>query len=387
MKCGAQTAKGKAEMDANVRILMDTTGCTETEAQQVLIEANNEVSKALQLLDAAQKGTTVFQIEFSSTGKTDGRGFFIAIFDLGNDNNLYSDLVYPITADQARMLDANMPPTVFANSLRTARMNLSERHRGICSSNLSTINGKMTSHFVQKILSLHNSAQYDKINSAFGELFKDAFAEDFTVQYLSRSASLGSISTLLRPRSSGRSAPEDAASKLFPDEPDTSFVPRSPDDIPAASPHDPLPQIVLICEPDIAPFNGKPAREVIEGDEIIVKIKDGRESARYFAELLGGCISEQLIPLIVPVVKINKVSETFVEGFVEFGPGIFGQFFIPPDVKIKTKAEGIEIYNPFQDEQSLFAEERWGRQILWGLGVLAGAVVVLIFVLSLLTGS
>lgn len=365
-------------METNVKILMDTTGCTETEAQQVLSEAGNDVSRALKLLDAAQKETVVFQIEFESKGKAEGKGFLVAIYDLSNDNVLYADLAYPLSREHAESLDISMPATVFANTLKNARAALSERHRGTCSSNLNSMQAKMSSHFVQKLIGLHSGAQFDKVNVAYGEMLKEAFGDDFTVQYFARTQSLGAVASLLRPRSSGPSGPEDAAAKLFKTDSRPSPSHRSPDEIPAASPNAPLPQISLICEPEIAPFNGKPAAELSEGDEVIVKIKDGRESARYFAELLGGSINEELIPLIVPIVKLNRMSDTIVEAYVEFGPGIYGEFFIPPDVKIKTKAEGIEIYNPFQDEESIFADDRWGRQILIGLIGLIAAVFVFI---------
>ena len=74
------------------------------------------------------------------------------------------------------------------------------------------------------------------------------------------------------------------------------------------------------------------------------------------------------------------MSDTFVEVFVEFGPGIFGQFFVPPDVKIKTRDEEVELFDPFQDEESLFADERFGKQILTGLGLLIASTVALIVV-------
>jgi len=374
-------------MDANVKLLIETTGCTETEAQQVLIESNNDVSRALKLLDVSSKEVIVFQLEFESKGKAEGTGYLISIFDLGNDNVLFLDISYPLSREHAAMLDINMPSTVFANSLRSSKIHLAERHRGTCASNAHSLQAKMSSHFVQKLINMHNGAQFDKINQSFGDLLKDAFGDDFTVQYFARMQSLGSISSLMRPKaaSAASAGPQDAASKLFPTDKTPTFEPRSPDDIPAASPNDPLPQIVLICEPEIAPFNGKPAAELVEGEEIIVKIKDGRHSARYFAELLGGSINEELIPLIVPVVKVARPSETFIEAYVEFGPGIFGEFFIPPDVKIKTKAEGIEIYNPFQNDESLFADDRYGKQILRGLIFLIAAVFVLIVVLSLIS--
>ncbi|MFH1540214.1 MAG: hypothetical protein ABIH66_14765, partial [bacterium] len=114
------------------------------------------------------------------------------------------------------------------------------------------------------------------------------------------------------------------------------------------------------------------------GQEVIVKIKDGREAARYFSELLGGSVGDELVPLAVPIVKLDTMSETFVEAFVEFGPGIYGQFFVPPDVKIKVPGENVEIYDPFENEVSVFAEQRFGRHIMGGLILLIVSTIILI---------
>jgi hypothetical protein len=370
-------------MEDNVKILMETAGCTMAQAEEALSESRNDLNKALELLDAAGKDVIIFQFQFEPKEQGEGRGFLIAALDPAKDSVIYMDMVYPLGGEQAGMLDINMPTTVFCKTMESARRHLPDRHRGLCSSNLGLIKSKMSSAFIRRAIDFHNKAQIDKLNQHFGEVVNNVMGAEFNIQYFARSQSLGSIASLIKPAASAHQAsqPSDAATKLFGDEKKSDAAPLFlPEEIKSTSPQDPLPQVVLICEPEISPFEGKPIRDCIEGDEIIVKIKDGRDSARYFTELLGGSVGDELVPLLSPLVKINKMSDTFVEGFVEFGPGIFGQFFIPPDCKVKIKTDSVKIYNPFKDEPSMLSDERMGRQILIGLISLVSAVFLLIVV-------
>lgn len=363
-------------MDENVNVLMKTAGCSKPDAQNALKEADNDLARALEILDAAQKEVLVFHLRLEKK-EGEGVGFLAAIFDIEKDNAIYVDLVFPLGGDNARLLDINMPPTVFAKTLESAKAKLGERHKGTSSSNAALVRSKMSPNFIRKAIEYHNKAQIDNINKIFAEVINSVFGEELAVRYFARSQTLGAIASLIKP-AEHPGKPEEIASKLFGSKQESPYSAPSPDDIQGTSPQEAIPQIVLICEPEISPFAGKPARELVDGDEVIVKIKDARESARYFAELIGGSVGDELVPLVVPIIKISKVSDTFVESYVEFGPGIFGQFFTPPDVKIKMKTEGIEIYNPFQEEESLFADERFGKQIIRGLITLIVSVVLLI---------
>jgi len=371
-------------MDANVKVLMDATGCTETEAQSVLEEAGGDVSKALKLLDAVSKEIMVFQIRFNVVGKKEaGSGFLVAMFNVASDNVVYVDLSYPLTQEQEAALDTNMPPTVFVSTLKALRNRLSDRHKAASQSNATLMKSKFSSNFIQTVVAMHNKGQSDGVCQRFAQVINGVLGEQVEMTYFARAHSLDSLSSVIGDGAHhAHMTPEQQASKLFGATEPVAAPPASvdSDELPSASPQEPLPRIVLITEPEISPFSGKPVREITEGDQVIVKIKDGREAARYFAELLGGCVNDELVPICVPVVKTNQMSDTFVEVFVEFGPGIFGQFFIPPDVKIKTRDEEVEIYNPFQNEESIFSDQKFGRQILTGLGLLLASTLALIIV-------
>lgn len=364
-------------MDANVKVLMDATGCTETEAESVLTAAGNDISKAMKLFQEKERDVLVFQASFSPDAPAAGRGYFMTVINVKSENVIHTDIAYPLSAEQAKGLDINMPATVFGSTLRSAKNDLAERHRAACRSNLSQLRSKMTSSFARALLSDNRSSRVESINDRIATLINGIYNEEFTVRHTARAQSAQAIASLTQAPEQQLS-PEQSAAKLFAD-PEHKTAHADPGEIPSASPQEELPKIVLICEPEIAPFDGKPARSLMTGEEVIVKIKDGREAARYFSELLGGSVGDELVPLAVPTVKIDTMSETFVEAYVEFGPGIYGQFFVPPDVKVKTPDENVEIYDPFANEVSVFSERRFGYHIMGGLILLIVSTIILIF--------
>jgi len=367
-------------MEPNVKVIMDATGCTETEAQSVLQEAGGDVSRALKLLDAVSKEIMVVQAEFNVAGREEGTGFLTAMFDMASSNVVHADLAFPLGPDKARMLDVGMPPTVFASTIKSVRTGLSDRNQASCRSNCAQIKAKFSAAFIQAVTAMAGRGQMDVVNERLAKTIGGVLGEEVKVKTRAAAHSLSSVSSVLGGNGHSALSPEQKAAELFgaPDRKEPEL--QDLDNLPSASPQEELPRIMLMCEPEISPFEGRPARELVEGDEVIVKIKDGRESARYFAELLGGLVNDELVPLCAPVIKANKMSDTFVEAYVEFGPGIFGQFFIPPDVKVKTFDSGVELYDPFQNEESLFSDKRMGRKIVAELGLLIVSTLVLIAV-------
>ncbi|MFH1538193.1 MAG: hypothetical protein ABIH66_04490, partial [bacterium] len=296
-------------MDANVKVLMDATGCTETEAESILTAAGNDVSKAMDLLQEQERDVLVFQVGFSSSTPSAGRGYLILVVNIKSENIVYANLAYPLSAEQAKSLDINMPATVFGSTLNSIINDLAERHRAASRSNLSQLRSKMTSSFARALLADNRTSQIERIGERFTTLLNGIYNEEFTVKHTARAQSAQAIDSLLEGPERSLS-PEQSAARLFAEPGGTKAAPADPDEIPAASPQEELPKIVLICEPEISPFDGKAARTLAAGQEVIVKIKDGREAARYFSELLGGSVGDELVPLAVPIVKLDTMSET-----------------------------------------------------------------------------
>ncbi len=367
-------------MDSNTRVIMDATGCTETEAQNVLEESGGSLSKALAAIGAGKKDALVFHIRYTVQGKENETGFASVIVNTASEAVLYCDMVFPLEESQSRMLDLNMPPTIFASTIKSIRNRLGERAQGSSRSNAALLKSKLVPAFVQSVVAAHRKAQVDVLAAQFAKMISGVIGQDIQTRVSGRESGIDALASIL--------GQDDAAHRtsgkgLFDN--DAAAVASAVDELPSASPQEKLPKIVLICEPEISPVHGRPARDLAVGEEIIVKIKDGRIAARYYGELLGGIVKDEVIPLCVPVIRVDRPSDTFCEAYVEFGPGIYGQFFLPPDVKVKTRDEGVELYNPFQDEKSIFESERAGKKIFIELAFLIVVILGLIAAI-LITG-
>ncbi len=95
--------------------------------------------------------------------------------------------------------------------------------------------------------------------------------------------------------------------------------------------------IILKIEPVLSPVKGVSITELHPGDEIMVRIIDERDVGDYLATLLGGKVGGDRVPIPATVKEMEKSAETEnVMLLVEFGPGIAGRCFVPPEIKVQT---------------------------------------------------
>ncbi len=95
--------------------------------------------------------------------------------------------------------------------------------------------------------------------------------------------------------------------------------------------------VLLKIEPVLSPVKGIPITELRPGDEVIVRIIDDRDIGDYLAGLLGGKEGEERVPLSAVVKEVGKSDETdSIMLLVEFGPGIGGRCYVPPEIKVET---------------------------------------------------
>lgn len=145
--------------------------------------------------------------------------------------------------------------------------------------------------------------------------------------------------------------------------------------------------VMLQCEPELSPVSGTEAAKLEVGDDILVRIIDSRDIARYIKSLLlqqKGYRSEQSNenPPIAGIIKDKISLETGnVRFIVEFGPGIMGQLHCQQEIKIlqerkkDDKSKGDDKDKTDQGQINLY---------FWGiiLSALALGVVLLFMFLS-----
>ncbi|MDD5067587.1 MAG: DUF4899 domain-containing protein, partial [bacterium] len=110
--------------------------------------------------------------------------------------------------------------------------------------------------------------------------------------------------------------------------------------------------VLLKIEPVLSPIKGTPINELQVGDQIMVKIIDEREIGTYLGDLLGARVNNSLVAIPATIMELQWQQDTEnVMIMVQFGPGVAGRMFVPPEIKIETpiteelaKLEGKDIF-------------------------------------------
>lgn len=97
--------------------------------------------------------------------------------------------------------------------------------------------------------------------------------------------------------------------------------------------------INLKIDPVLAPIGGTDIEKTFLGDEILVKIMDDRDIARYIADLIGGRDDSGIPKAVWGRVAHNQKSQETGNNMLnlQFGPGLFGSFAIGSKVRVQLK--------------------------------------------------
>lgn len=117
----------------------------------------------------------------------------------------------------------------------------------------------------------------------------------------------------------------------------TPAAPAAPAGEGAAVPEDK--HIYLKTDVILSPVSGTPVSALNPGDFILVKIMDNRPQANYIANLLHATDGKRMIPVRVPIRKIERTESQRLVVITEFGPGVFGRTVVQESLKIKVTPE------------------------------------------------
>ena len=95
----------------------------------------------------------------------------------------------------------------------------------------------------------------------------------------------------------------------------------------------------LRIDPVLAPIGGIDIERTYVGDEILVKILDERDIARYIADVIGGRDDSGIPRAVWGRIANNQKSQETGNNLInlQFGPGLFGTFSIGSKVRVQIK--------------------------------------------------
>ena len=103
--------------------------------------------------------------------------------------------------------------------------------------------------------------------------------------------------------------------------------------------------VTLKIEPVLDSERGISLKELRKGDQILVKIRDSRDIAKYLATLLGGKKGSQDLPLTTSIEEIRMEDRERYALITRFSPGVLGETVLPGDLKIKLVKRRRKIFS------------------------------------------
>lgn len=281
-------------MDDKIKLLMETTGCNQYEADLAFKSAKGNFAEALDFLNRVSPGLGIIKGKFI-VAKKFIYGAFQVIFDIKQRNVITTSAI------------VSENPGIYELNLESQWEDVG---RAIYSFRLEDGALPDYSNMLQeKVADVVEKATPPDELAAIGErldkILGDIFASDEIIKNIEYSEETYKTQTSLADK-----------------------------DMNAAGQNSPSGKIVLSVEP-LKDENGVAAVSLKESDVIWVKITDSREVAEYLAERLGGRSEGKILPLACQITSVKKAGPK-VELAFKFTETIKGITEIDAGEKIKV---------------------------------------------------
>ncbi|MFA6913906.1 MAG: hypothetical protein WCQ83_01750, partial [Endomicrobiia bacterium] len=262
----------------NIKVLMEDTGCEETEARLALELANDNLEQAIINIGVMLKYITAYKAKI----KLKNENIFGLIHIITNNKNLdllrfSSVMTYnPVIYEQS----ATMDWFSFEKAIYSYRLAV-----GVTEKDTKTIETNFRD-FISSNLKQHKILTVNDLENVFEEFFVD---NDIQVEIVAEELTLRDFKKLpnyLPDSHLGTSAFQDMVA---------------------------IELEVVILEDNA----GKKVENIVEGDMVLVTIIDTRDISHYLGHLIGAIKDNEMIPFAAPVHNI-KEQDNYYDVYVEY---------------------------------------------------------------------
>lgn len=325
-------------MDEKIKILVEKTGCSEVQAEQVLKSVTGNIKEAFDLINnLGKKNTVVVKGKFRSKNKS-SYGIFILILNKAKESidhiraaMSYESEIYRISVrDRWDIFDRELVRINLRKKEKIERLSLHLKS-GLKDSFLKTSNKKKLFKYL-KGLDLNNFKDY--LVSNIGIIIKDTVIEsEVEVDDVSSFTFFG-----MRLKEGSKEEGEETEKEASKEEKE---------------------KIILKMAPVIAPVSGVRVTDLKVNDQILIYLVDKTELGLYLAELMGAKKEEKLIPVISHIFNIENIEEGKIKLTVKVGSGIFGEDIVSDEINIvKLFAEEEEEETSLSSKREEYGEDK-----------------------------
>jgi len=309
-------------MDGKVKIIQQTLDVNQEEAQTALKLAENDLEKALYMGDYVARDYILLQIKFSSGASNHNKNYgLIGIVWNGKEGEFINNDVAINDKDLISNIELKVNPQVFMKALQKIK---DEKNFNLEYQIKKKLEEIFNPTIIFKIFKLSKEDNIEQLNN---------FIKEKLMNVLEGSLDLDLYLEMITKTKLRNLFPEffqDPAVEEI-DEVETKETGK----LTKAGLN-----INLSCVPIISATKGKKISEMNIGDKIKVKITDRKEIGQYLNRLLKDS-SGTATGVITKMAFNEKLRRYSV--VVQFGPNIYGNLIVEPEVKISTTGNEMDI--------------------------------------------
>jgi len=312
-------------MDQKIGVIQQTAEINQDEAKQALKLAEGDLDKALQMVDYVSQSYMIIhgRVSYGSYNKT---YLLFSIVSNGKDGEILKSDLVKTSKEDVENINLNIDHQVFIKTLT----DIGIKSKKSINSKESQLKFErlFTAAEIFELFTLIKADDLSKFKVIFKEKLEEFLKEEINLRLFAKTLTKVKLKTYY--------------SELFP--PEEEFEDNNDNSVETKTDDKKLGlDINLTCQPVISPSNGKRIEELLQGDEILVKISDNSEMGRYLASLLKD--STGMIKGSIEARNFNPDTERYWV-LIKFGPNIYGNLSISPQIKISTpKIEDQKIDN------------------------------------------
>lgn len=338
-------------MDQKIGIIQQTAEINQNEAKQALKLAEGDLDKALQMVDYVSQSYMIIhgRASYGSYNKT---YLLFSIVTNGKDGEILKSDLVTTSEDDLENINVDIDHKVFIKTLN----DIGIKSKKSINSKESQLKFErlFTAADIFELFTLLKADDLSKFKTIFKEKLENFLKEELNLEIFAKTLTKVKLRTYYP--------------QLFSEE---SNIQNNNSIKQNAEQKDLGLDINLTCQPVISPSSGKRIEELLDGDEILVKISDSSEMGRYLASLLKD--STGMIKGTIEDREFNQGTERYWV-LIKFGPNIYGNLSVSPQIKISI---------PKKEEKSM--ENKEGTLIDQGTFMLfffiGLFIIIIIFIL------
>ena len=302
------------EVEDKVASVMSQAQVGREDALKALDKTDGDVGRAVEFIKSSERNISIIKGRFSAPSAEYKGGFLVIIDAASKEIERIIVTVFRLN-DEKFSADINEPWTAFQETLYSLKLSESEMFE--TAQKLHTfLERDILRNNLDLVIDAGRSGNRSHLNLLFGGWIKDIIYDES----LSAETEVESII-----HDDYRRREAERSKRTQPPPETEADTPRKAKKVTAA----------LTAELIIDPTGGRPIGDLKAGDLVLTRITDGRDVARYIAQLIGGRRGDEIVPVAARIESINVGSSGRYTVTAKLGEGLVARMIGESKMKVR----------------------------------------------------